>query len=66
MRMSVFLILTTLESAIWVTILAAAGLLLDAHYAEVGHYIEPVACIIVISIVVFYVYRLITFNRERS
>lgn len=66
MRMSLFLFLTTLGSAIWVAVLGGAGLLLEAHYEQVGHYIEPVTKVIVVLIVVTYIYRLLTFNPRRN
>lgn len=66
MSMPLFLLLTTIGSAIWVTILAAAGLMLEAHYAQVGHYIEPVTKVIVAAIVLTYIYRFFTFNRANK
>lgn len=66
MRMPLFLLLTTLGSAIWVTILATAGLVLEAHYEQVGHYIAPVTKVIIAIIVLTYIYRLFTFNRRRA
>lgn len=42
MGLPLFLLLTTLGSAIWVSILASAGLLLEAHYDKVGVFVEPV------------------------
>lgn len=65
MGLPLFLLLTTLGSAIWVGILAGAGLLLEAHYDRVGQFIDPVTKLIVIAVVVLYVYRLITFNRRQ-
>lgn len=66
MGLPLFLLLTTLGSAIWVSILAGAGLLLEAHYDKVGHFIEPVTKLIVAAVVLIYVYRLITFKRGRT
>lgn len=66
MGMPLFLLLTTLGSAIWVTILAMAGLLLEAHYEQVVHIIEPVTWVIVIAIILTYIYRFSTFNRSHG
>jgi len=66
MGLPLFLLLTTLGSAIWVSLLAGAGLLLEAHYERVGHFIEPVTKIIVVAVVLLYIYRLITFNRRQT
>src|SRR5699024_8406608 len=63
MGLPLFMVLTTLGSAIWVSLLAGAGLLLDAHYDKVGDFIEPVTQVIVVAVVLIYVYRLLTFNR---
>lgn len=65
MRMPLFLLLTAAGSALWVTLLASAGLLLEAHYQEVGHFVEPVTKLVVIGVVLAYLYRLVTFHRRR-
>ncbi len=65
MRMALFLLLTTLGSAAWVTLLASGGLVLEAHYEQIGHYIEPVARVVVALALVTYVYRWFTFNPSR-
>lgn len=65
MRMPLFLLLTTLGSAIWVSLLASAGLLLEAHYDKVGHLIEPVTKAVIAIVVISYLYRLVTFHRRK-
>lgn len=65
MRMPLFLLLTTLGSAVWVAILATAGLLLEAHYKQVEHFVSPVTKVLIVAIVLIYIYRLITFKRGR-
>lgn len=64
MGMPLFLLLTTLGSALWVSLLAGAGLLLEAHYDVVGQYVEPVTKLVVILVVAAYLYRLVTFHRR--
>lgn len=66
MKIPLFLLLTALGSAIWVTLLASAGLLLEAHYEKVAHFIEPVAKAVVVAVVLVYIYRLLTFNRRQT
>lgn len=66
MSLPAFLLLTTLGSAIWVTLLASAGLLLDAHYERVGTFVEPVTNVVIIVIVGTYIYRLVTYSGRRS
>lgn len=61
-----FLLLTALGSAIWISLLGAAGLWLGANYEQVGHYISPVGNAIVAAVVVLYLYRLLTFRRHQS
>lgn len=65
MNFGVFLLLTTLGSAIWVGVLAAAGLLLEARYDLVADYIEPVTWIVIGVLVVSYIYRFVTFDSEQ-
>src|SRR5699024_4364735 len=66
MRLPLFLLLTTLGSAVWVTLLATAGLLLEAHYKQVEHFVEPVTKLILIAVVLIYLYRFFTLSRERD
>ncbi|MDN5862147.1 MAG: DedA family protein [Salinisphaera sp.] len=65
MSMPLFLLLTALGSALWVAMLASAGLLLEAHYDKVGHFVEPVTKAVIAIVVLAYVYRLVRFHRRR-
>jgi membrane protein DedA with SNARE-associated domain len=53
---------TALGSAIWSAALASTGYLLRDGYEQVGHYLNPVANVIVALIVLTYLYRLITWR----
>ncbi|WP_299653528.1 DedA family protein [uncultured Jannaschia sp.] len=54
-----FLILTALGSAVWVSLLTAAGYLLRSQYERIGAWLDPVTTAIVIGIVGLYLFRLI-------
>lgn len=60
MRMSAFLMLTTLGSLVWVSALTAAGYLLKDQYARVEHWVGPISKLVVLVIVALYVYRIVT------
>lgn len=66
MGLPLFLLLTTVGSIIWVTLLAGAGVLLEAHYDLVGHVVDPFTKVIVATVVLLYIYRLLTFGRRRA
>lgn len=57
-----YLILTTAGSAIWTGGLAIVGWWLGSRWASVGAYIDPVAYAVVASIVILYIYRVVTFD----
>ncbi|MDO5650582.1 MAG: DedA family protein [Moraxella sp.] len=64
MPMLPFLVLTTIGSAIWTTILAYAGFVLGVNYAEVENYIAPISKIVVA--VVLLIGFIIAFMRIKS
>ena len=57
-----FLIATAGGSAIWNTILAAAGLYLDRRFEELDRYVGPLAIALTVAIVAFYLYRVVTWK----
>lgn len=52
-----FLLFTTLGSALWTTLLAVAGYLLEGQYRIVAAYLNPITNIIVGLVVAAYLYR---------
>jgi membrane protein DedA with SNARE-associated domain len=58
-----FLMFTTLGSLLWVSILTAAGYLLEDNYEAVGRYLNPVANLMTALIVGTYLYRVVTWKR---
>ena len=64
MPMLAFLTYSSAGSLIWTALLAAAGYLLEAKYAMVTEYVDPVSKIVVGLVVVIYFYRLLTYRSE--
>lgn len=62
MRLKTFLIWSTLGTAGWTALLAVAGYQLGLRYAEVETYIGPVSTGIVVVLVLWYVFRVITWR----
>jgi len=61
-----FLAWTTLGTLIWTALLAAAGYLLEARFAEVEAYVDPVSKGVVGLAVAAYVYRVATYSPARE
>ena len=59
-----FLTYSALGTALWTALLAAAGYLLEGQYQKVGDYLNPVSDVILGLIVLWYLYRVITFRRR--
>ena len=64
MPLPAFLLFSTIGSLIWTSFLALSGYLLGQSYELIDEYVGPVSNLIVLSIVVLYVYRVITFKPE--
>ena len=62
MSMPVFVIFSAIGGAIWTAFLTIVGYMLGQNYAAIETYIGPVSNGIIVAIVVFYVYRVITFD----
>jgi membrane protein DedA with SNARE-associated domain len=61
-----FLIYSTLGSAIWTGALAGAGYLLESQYEAVANWLNPVTNVIIGGAVLWYLYRVFTFQPERT
>lgn len=57
-----FLIWTFAGSAIWNVILGGAGYILGSRFSELERYIGPIAVATVIGMILFYLYRVITWK----
>lgn len=61
-----FLTYSTLGSAVWTGLLAVSGFLLQGQYEKASAWIDPVSNGIVALLVIFYLYRIITFQPRAS
>lgn len=66
LRLSTFVIWSTLGTAGWTTILAVAGYQLGQNFGEVETYVGPVSTAVIVLIVLGYVWRLITWRPARQ
>lgn len=70
MPMFPFLVLTTLGSAIWTTLLAYAGYVLGANYEQVAEFIAPISqgvavvAMLVVAIAVFFRIKSVFFDKS--
>lgn len=66
MPIGTFLIFSAIGSAIWTSLLALAGYLLGQNYEAVEGYVGPVSNAVLAVIVLFYIYRVVTFERSHA
>ncbi len=59
-----FLAYSTIGTLVWTGALAGAGYLLEGQYERVASYVNPISTAVVVAIVLFYVYRLITYRKS--
>ena len=62
MPMWKFLSYTVAGSALWTGVLTFAGLALHENYARVADYVDPVSKLVVVTVVVIYLYRVVTWK----
>lgn len=60
-----FLILTVLGSALWVSLLAGAGLVLQAEYHRVATWIDPATTVILLGLLAIYLWRVLRALKRR-
>lgn len=58
-----FLLYSSLGTALWTGLLASAGYILEDQYGTVRAYLNPVSNVIVGLLVLYYLYRVVTFRR---
>lgn len=66
MPLGPFMIWTTLGTAAWTAILAAAGYVLESQYDRIEGWIDPVSKGVVIVVVLVYVYRVVTWRSPEA
>ena len=59
-----FLLLTTIGTAAWSTLLIMAGYWLGSSFDQVGAYVSPVGNVIIGGALLYYLYRVVTFRRH--
>ncbi len=64
MPLTRFLLFSALGTVIWTALLAAAGYLLGERYALVSGWLDPVTWTVVAVLILWYVYRVVTFGRR--
>lgn len=60
-----FLLYSAIGTVAWTTLLALAGFALGQAYGRVAVFIDPVATGVLVLIAAIYVYRVVTFRREK-
>ena len=58
-----FLAWSVLGTALWTTLLAGAGYLLQGQYERVSDWLNPVSNVLFAALAVWYLYRVVRFNR---
>lgn len=66
MGLTKFLLYSTVGTALWTSFLAGAGYLLEGQYEQVQAYVNPVSNVIFGAILLWYLYRVITFDGGRK
>lgn len=64
MRFLPFLAYTTIGSTIWTAFLTLAGVVLESQYARLESYIDPVSKAVLVTVIVVYLYRVITWKPQ--
>ena len=66
MPLGQFLLFSTIGSLIWNGILTGSGFLLESQYERVAEYVDPVSKAILVGLVLWYVYRVITWKPAKA
>ena len=64
MSLTRFLILTTIGTAIWSTVLIMAGYWLGSSFSEIQTYVSVAGNVIIAVALLYYLYRVLTFRRH--
>jgi membrane protein DedA with SNARE-associated domain len=59
-----FLAWSVLGTSLWTALLAGAGYLLQSQYNRVADYLNPVSTVVVVLIIGWYLYRVVTFRAD--
>lgn len=61
-----FLVYSTAGTVLWTGLLATAGYLLGSQYQQVSNWVGPVSNLVVGGLVIWYVYRVVTFDPQEA
>lgn len=61
-----FLAYSAAGTALWTALLATAGYFLQSQYESVSNWLNPVSNVIIGFIVIFYIYRVVTFDAGKK
>lgn len=59
-----FLLYSTLGTVVWTSLLAGAGYLLEGQYERVAAWMNPVSNVVVVGLVGWYLYRVVTYKKR--
>ena len=59
-----FLLWSAIGTVAWTALLALAGYFLESQYERVSEWVNPVSTAVVVGIVAFYLYRVVTYRKR--
>ena len=62
MNVTKFLLYSAIGTVIWTGFLLAGGYVLDERYGEVQAWLDPVSNAVIVVLVAWYIYRVVTFR----
>ena len=66
MPLGQFLVFSSVGTLLWTAALAMAGYLLGQAYSTIQDYVDPVSTTVLIILVGYYIYRVVTFKKEST
>ncbi|WP_313606156.1 DedA family protein [Rhizobium sp.] len=66
MPLGQFLLVSSIGTLLWTAALALAGYLLGQAYSTIQDYVDPVSTAVLIILIGYYIYRVVTFKKERT
>ncbi|MNI80704.1 Inner membrane protein YqjA [compost metagenome] len=66
MPLGTFLLFSSIGTLVWTAALALAGYFLGQAYSVIQDFVDPVSTAVLIILVGYYIYRIVTFKKERT
>lgn len=66
MPLGQFLLFSSIGTLLWTAALALAGYLLGQAYSTIQEYVDPVSTAVLFILFGYYIYRVVTFRKERT